>query len=145
MKIGRNFGCTLSSVKVGWGRELGGDNRVQSSLSGVCYIVLIVYIRDVVFLRATPYGLGASHILSIPNCNTTSYGLTWVRQLGPNLWNFLTDNIRLSQDLRSFKNIIDFAGMQSSLYLLLCSILFQAFCSFSTFCSLKLARVRYIL
>ena len=37
-----------------------------------------------------------------------------------NLWNSLKDNIRLSQDLSSFKNIIfkiDFAGMRSSLYL----------------------------
>ena len=37
-----------------------------------------------------------------------------------NLWNSLKDNIRLSQDLSSFKNIIfkiDFACMRSSLYL----------------------------
>ena len=43
------------------------------------------------------------------------------------LWNSLKDNIRLSQDLSSFKNLIfkiDFAGMQSSLYILLCSVLF---------------------
>ena len=79
-----------------------------------------MYVKDVVFLRATPYDLGAFHILSIPKCNTTSYGLTWVRYLGPNLWNSLKDNIRLSQDLSSFKNLIfkiDLAGMQSSLYL----------------------------
>ena len=79
-----------------------------------------MYIKDVVFLRATPYDLGAFHILSIPKCNTTSYGLTWVRYLGPNFWNSLKDNIRLSQDLSSFKNIIfkiDFAGMRSLLYL----------------------------
>ena len=53
-------------------------------LSGVCYIVLIVYIKDVIFLRATLYGLGASHISSIPKCNTTSYKLTLIRYLGPN-------------------------------------------------------------
>ena len=85
-----------------------------------------MYIKDVVFLRATPYDLGAFHILSISKCNTTSYGLTWVRYLGSNFWNSLKNNIRLSKDLSSFKNIIfktDFAGMQSSLYLLLCSIL----------------------
>ena len=29
LKIGRNYGCTLSSLWVGRGREMGGDNRVQ--------------------------------------------------------------------------------------------------------------------
>ena len=81
-----------------------------------------MYIKDVVFLRATPYDLGAFHILSIPKCNTTSYGLTWVRHVGPNFWNSLKDNIRLSQDLSSFK--IDFADMQSSSSLIMFNFIF---------------------
>ena len=58
---------------------------------------------------------GVSVILSLPKCNRTSYGLKSLRYLGKNLWNSLKDNIRLSQDLSSFKNLIfkiDFAGMQ---------------------------------
>lgn len=66
--------------------------------------VAISYIRNLFFLRATPYDL------------TTSHGLKSItRYLGPNLWNSLKDNIRLSQDLSSFKNLIskiDFGGMQ---------------------------------
>ena len=58
---------------------------------------------------------GVSVILSLPKRNTTSYGLKSIRYLGKNLWNSLKDNIILSQDLSSFKNLIfkiDFAGMQ---------------------------------
>lgn len=90
-----------------------------------------MYIKDVVFLRAAPYDLGACHILPIPKCNTTSYGLTWVRYLGPNFWNSLKDNIRLSQDLSSFKNIIfkiDFAGVQSSSSLIMFNFIFFLKC-----------------
>ena len=86
-----------------------------------------MYIKDFVFLRATPYDLVAFHISSIPKCNTTSYGPTWVRYLGPNFWNSLKDNIRLSQDIGSFKNIIfkiDFAGMQSSSSLIMFNFIF---------------------
>ena len=90
-----------------------------------------MYIKDVVFLRAARYDLGACHILPIPKCNTTSYGLTWVRYLGPNFWNSLKDNIRLSQDLSSFKNIIfkiDFAGVQSSSSLIMFNFIFFLKC-----------------
>lgn len=61
--------------------------------------------------------------------------------LWPNLSNSFKDNIRLSQDLSSFKNIIfkmDFAGMQSSLYLLLCSIFFLSVQYFWHFVALVL-------
>ena len=40
--------------------------------------------------------------------------LKTIRYLGPNLWNSLKNNTRLSQDLSSFKNLvlkIDFAGI----------------------------------
>ena len=75
-------------------------------------IVLLVYkalndvassdIKDLFFLRATLYDLSREpRILCLSRCNTTSYGLN----LGPNLWNSLKDNVRLSQDLSSFKNL----------------------------------------
>ena len=72
-------------------------------------------IKDLFFLRATPYDLRGSRIFSLPKYNTTSYGLKSMRYLGPSLWKSHKDNIRLSQDLSSFKNLIsniDFAGMQ---------------------------------
>ena len=80
------------------------------------------YIKDLFFLRATLYDLRGSRILSLPRCNTTSYGLKSIRYSGPNLSNSLKDNIRLSQDLSSLlvcsnNNVPSFSLNFSSLFL----------------------------
>jgi hypothetical protein len=66
-------------------------------------------------LRVTPYNLRGSHILTIPKSNTTTYGLKSIIYSGPKLWNSLKDNIRTSNKLSSFRNLIskvDLASIQ---------------------------------
>ena len=71
------------------------------------------YINDLFSLRATPYNLRGSHILTIPKSNTTTYGLKSIRFLGPKLWNSLKDNIRTANKLSSFRNLISKVDLTS--------------------------------
>ena len=63
-------------------------------------------IKDLLTLRSFKYNLQHDYILSLPNVNTTKYGLKSWRYFAAKKWNELANDIRIKAGTNEVKNKI---------------------------------------